>query len=660
MLIHAIRLAGNDVGEIVGDLQQLEAVADGGVVLALPDPAFHQQRVGTAVGRREDVHVVQAVGPEHLPTEGVDQSPCQAVAGGAQVLPVDVVTRAGGGVEGVDPGFVGRIELAADHGVAGKGRGAGHHVQQAEAVAAPGVPTQVHDQRVIAGDQVEHGAGAAQFVGLGTVETPPADFGAARADQGPVEIRIRVAGREAVEQQLAGLGQAEGVACLLAGLVDRAAHRGADRQGRVDVRDLLHVEAVRIGRGGIADTALHQEVIGSSERKRTHFLVFRPDVAAPDLVAPRVDQAVGGVVVIAIVDAVEVVAFTGHDIELVEVRDAGTAQAAAHERAGNELGRLGHHIHQAQAVVAGRVAAAVQGQGVVTGRKTQQRVGTAQFSGVGALQIAAQRITIGAEQGPADIAVGQAVEIDQRLLAEREGITVLLPGKGDAAVDDRADSQGSRRVVDNRLDVEAVVELWITGVLGVPDASLDQQRVEAADGERGHVHVVVEIDRAPDLTTIGVDQAPCDPIRVCRVEGLAIEEQTTANIALKAEDVGFVGRIDAAADYRSRRHGRAVGQVQHAEAVVAGGTAVTPDTHLVPAGQGHFHDRISAAEFMGFGVVHAPIADFGATRAHQRPTKAAVVVGHKAVKVQPRQTRHVKGVLVHFAGGTQRARDGGT
>ncbi|MEF8734180.1 MAG: hypothetical protein V5B40_20365, partial [Candidatus Accumulibacter meliphilus] len=127
--------AGDDVDNVVGDLQQLEAVVDLGAVLRLPDAALDDQRVGAAFAEREDVDVVQVAGAEDLPTVGIEQAPGQAVGTAAQLLAVEVVARTGRGVKAKNGGFVGRVELTTDDAVAGK-RGRRGKVEEPEAEIA--------------------------------------------------------------------------------------------------------------------------------------------------------------------------------------------------------------------------------------------------------------------------------------------------------------------------------------------------------------------------------------------------------------------------------------------------------------------------------------------------------------------------------------------
>jgi hypothetical protein len=151
---------------------------------------------------------------------------------------------------------------------------------------------------------------------------------------------------------------------------------------------------------------------------QAHLLVFRPDVTAPDLPALRVDQAVGGVVVVVIADAIEVVTFAGKGVELIEIGDASAAQAVAERRAGEQRGSFTGHVHQPEAVIAGGITTAVESQRVNAGRQPQQRIGLAQLVGIRVLQVATQDVAVRTAHGPGDVAVAQAVEIEQGLVGQ--------------------------------------------------------------------------------------------------------------------------------------------------------------------------------------------------------------------------------------------------
>ena len=222
VLHQAIRFAGHDVGEVVGDLEQPEVVVDRRYVLGFPDPAFDDQRVAPILRHGEQVDVVEMQRPEHLVAQRVEQAPAEAIGADAQALLVEVIPRAGGRVEGVDGGRVGRVECALDRRVAVEVGGVGD-VEQAEAEGAGLRVRGVECQRVVARDQVEQGTGAAQFMGLGAIEAPAADLGAARAAQRPVDVRVGIVRCQRVEQQLARLGQAEPVDGALTRLLESAA-----------------------------------------------------------------------------------------------------------------------------------------------------------------------------------------------------------------------------------------------------------------------------------------------------------------------------------------------------------------------------------------------------------------------------------------------------
>ena len=123
-----------------------------------------------------------------------------------------------------------------------------------------------HRERVIAGDQIENRIRAV-VPGIGTREAAAWHFRAARASQRPTQVAVI---GDAVEIELARIGQREGVEILLSGLGDRAVRLRVQGERGGGIAHRLDVEAVA-DRGGVADAAFDQQRVrsGSDELNAT-------------------------------------------------------------------------------------------------------------------------------------------------------------------------------------------------------------------------------------------------------------------------------------------------------------------------------------------------------------------------------------------------------
>ena len=670
---HALRLqpivlSGHDRGVVVGDLQQLEAVADRWPVLREPGAALDDQRVAAADGRREDGDVVQILRTQHLASERVEHAPGLPVgvavaAGAGELLSVDVVARADVGLERIDVGAARGVELPADQRV-GRERRGGRDVEQAEAEVALAFAADVKCQRVVARNQVQQRAGSAQFVRLGAVKAPVADLDAARTGQRPVQVRVGIRRHQSVKQQLLRLGQAEGVGCALPHMGDAARGGRANRQAGAAVLDLLDVERVAVGSVRAVGTALDQQRVGPGQREGRHVLIARPGVVAPDLVALRVEQPVGRVVVVAaLAQHVKVVAVAGERVELVDIGPPGWGQGAVDRRAHSDGDRVGRDVAQREAVVARGVADAVDDQRVVPGRCPQQRVRAAQVGRVAARQVAARVEAVRAAQRPADAAatghIREAVHVQAARRAQIEGVGVALPGRDQRGADRRAHDQCGRRAIDHLVQGEAVVVARRVAVVGAVEGRIDgplhQQRVSAGLRQRALVDIV-ERRRPEHLLTRRVEQPPEDQAGVVGAERLAIDEHAIAGLGVEVKDVGFVVRVERAAGHGAERKTGARGEVEQAKRVGAGLRGIGAHAQLVGSRQQQVDQRI-AAQAVRVAVVDLPVVDLGAARAQQRPAEVVVVARLERVEVQAgwRCDREHEGV--DLAGRAQRAVD---
>ena len=159
-------MPGHDVGDVVTDLEQLEAVVGAGALLRRPDPAFDDEGVAAVARQREQVDIVEVDRADDLAAKLVEQAPGVPIAVvAAQGLTVDVVKLVLAAGEAVGVGFVDRVELAGDERVDDKRRRRAQ-VEQAEIEAALLVIDRVDDQPVVTGNQVQQRAGATEFVRL--------------------------------------------------------------------------------------------------------------------------------------------------------------------------------------------------------------------------------------------------------------------------------------------------------------------------------------------------------------------------------------------------------------------------------------------------------------------------------------------------------------
>ena len=429
--INAKRHARRDVVAVVADLEQLEAVADVGPVLRVPDAAFDDQRVGSAERIGLQIQIVEARRADDLAAELIEQAPRKVVAitrADAQRLAVEVVARTRDGTECIDVGLVGRIERARHHRVDSERCGVGD-VEQAERVVAGLVADRVDDQLVVAGDQVQQRAGAAEFLRLRAVPLPAVDLGAARADQAPAEVGDVVVRRQCVEQQRLVPGQAEGVDRALARLRNRAAGGRAERQGSAEVVDLAHVEAVAARRRAVAILAtLDEQQVGARYRDGERALVVLEGGAAEKLVAVGVDQAVDRLVVAAVAQHVEEQLVADRGVELVDVAFEYRVEHATDRCAGADGTGLGARIAQLERETAGVVAAAADRERVRTRGQRDHRVGAVELVRVTVAEVARDDRAVGAGQCPGQVAAAvERVEIQRSRAGEVKGVDLALP-----------------------------------------------------------------------------------------------------------------------------------------------------------------------------------------------------------------------------------------
>ena len=223
--------------------------------------------------------------------------------------------------------------------------------------------------------------------------------------------------------------------------VQRRAQLAAD-PGRVDaivagqgdrhrlVADALHAQAVVHGAAAAVAPALDQQRVGArvGHRLGLHVVVGHV-VRAPDGAAERVEQSPVRVAAGDRCD-VEIQTLARRGGELVGHRLVGRDQLAADigvQRQG--LGRA--QVDQAEAVVAGGVGGAIDPQRVVAGHQVEDAGAVGRIA---ALHRAVRDLSATRPgQVPAHPrVVGQRVEVQARVLAEREVVEILL-AEGDGA-----------------------------------------------------------------------------------------------------------------------------------------------------------------------------------------------------------------------------------
>ena len=667
----AVGLAGHDVDDVVvGDLQQLEAVVQRAGVLLRPDAAFDQQRVVAVARQREQVDVVQAAGADQLAAELVEQAPGVPIGpAAAEQLAVDVVALVLGAGEAVDIGLVDRVQRSQDRLVHLHRSGLGH-VDQPEREGACLVADRVDDQRVVAGDQVQQRAGAAELIGLRVVQLAAVDLDPARAAQRPAKIRVVVDRRQGVEQQLAGLGQAEAVGDALPGDADAAAGGGAELQRGLEVVDAVQRKVVVEARhvvGHRPHPALDGQRVGAGGGGHQAFevIVDVEAVRAGHLPPGRVEHAPADPVAVVRRQAahVEEQPVAGGGFEGIQPRAVRRVQRAVD--AGVQREGLGFgQVKQAEGEGSCGAALAEDAQGVGAGGQVKHRAGAAELEGFAVVPAAAaDQRAVGPDQAPAQFgreAAGlQHVQHQAARLVQREQVFHRLAGMLDAAVDPLADLH-RLLAIDHRLHVEAVVEARHAAVHR-PDAAFDQQRVAAGQrhGQRGIGVVGLEAGRPEQRAAQRVVKPPAGPIAVVRRQRTHVEVQLLAGRGLEPENVGLVGRVQRSVHGRARRQlDRRSAEIEQTEGIVARARVRSRDAQPVAAGQRQVDCRIDA-QFEGLRVVEPARVELGAARPFEAELERRHVARGQRVEDDARRAVQREQVVVGLASGADRAVDPG-
>ena len=170
-------------------------------------------------------------------------------------------------------------------------------------------------------------------------------------------------------------------------------------------------------------------------------------------------------------------------------------------------------------------------------------------------------------------------------------------------------------------------------VLRGPDPALDHQRVIAAEAQPGQVQVA-EIRRADDLAAVGVKQPPGEPVAAAGAQALPVQVIAGTGCGGEAVDIGFVRRIEGAADNGVAGQRGGAGHIEQAEGKRPLLVAFRVDDQLVVTGD-QVQQRAGAAEFLRLRVIQLAAADLGAARAGQAPAEIrGVVVGYQRVEQQ--------------------------
>ena len=566
-----------------------KAVAGG---IAAVVAALHQQRVaarflqGVGAQVSAGTGVVHGGGAEHHRAARVQQAPVHiaAAAGGD----VEKPALAGGGVELVGVGLVGRAQRAADGVTVVDGRGAAQ-VLELEAVVAEDLVGTEHGEAVVTRHQVHHRqavgriAGAERPVGRDVATRPaqrPAQVVAVAAVVGAGGLQVLRAQGVEVDPRIAG--QAEGVGVGLA-LGDGGVDGAVQRQRGAAVVDPAGHEAVG-GGSSLVVTPLDQQrvVAGLGQRDSAHVVAGRAvhvgraehgRAVGVDQPPVHVAAAAGG--------DVEVPAFIGRaGAELVGVGAVGRAQRAADGGAGHD-GRGGRQVDQPEAVGAADGGGSLHGEGV--GARGQRDDAIA-FGRIALAEgaVGGDHRAIRAGDRPAQVvavAAGageelccQRVEADEPGLSQRESVPVDLARRAQRGADDVTQHQRGQHLGcagdDSDRDVVEVVVGEVAAVARAEgqaavvgrhaadevvgdDGSFDaaagrevDRDIAAAAGRRHHDASVVE-GSAVQAEARGHQ---CVQVELCELG--AVEVQRDMVVA----DLAVVDRVEADAQAASHVH----------------------------------------------------------------------------------------------------------
>ncbi|MCG3170395.1 MAG: hypothetical protein CALGDGBN_01935 [Pseudomonadales bacterium] len=325
---------------------------------------------------------------------------------------------------------------------------------------------------------------------------------------------------------------------------------------------------------------------------------------------------------------------------------AAVGQRAAHLGPRHE--RLRHReVEHAEAEVTARIADAVDRERVGARCQPQQRIAayvrTVRLVEATPRNLGSQR----PDQRPRHRAVGQGIEQQHAVLADRELVRLPLPRHRDGAAHALADRDRGRpgRVLD--LVQRQAVARRTRGVA----PALDQQRVGAVQRQRRQFTVlagVVHLARREHQTVQRIEQAP---VHIATGTTGHVEEEPVAGAADEAVDPRLVGGIERLLLRHAVGEFVALAQVEQPEAVVTGRILGAVDGKQVLAGFEVEHririeiDRIGLAQRAG--------RDHRPTRPAQRPVDP-VGVGQR-VENHPRGVVEREGVAIGFAGDIERA-----
>jgi hypothetical protein len=314
-----------------------------------------------------------------------------------------------------------------------------------------------------------------------------------------------VAGRKAVEVESRRTADGKDVVVHLARGAQRAADRGAQRDGRSGQRGDWSIaregnlEAV-IDSAAFPATAFDQQGVGAAKAQADTLPVgerLRPE----DLQAGLVEQPpvrVAG----AERDTVEqhLVACAGG--ELVDPSHAARAEGAADVAVVSDDTARSGQVQQTESVGTKAIEIAVDGQGIGPGGQAQERI-AAEFGGVRIHEAAPGDLAAAwPDQAPVEIViVSKRVDEQLRRRRQRESVGLALTGMVESAVDARIQRQ-RRAAIDDALQFELVV-----AGTGVVDAAFQRQNIIARVGRGEHIDVTRESLRPVDQATFRIENA---------------------------------------------------------------------------------------------------------------------------------------------------------
>ena len=279
-----------------GHLMQLEGVGKARRVGSRIDPTLDDQRVAPVERHEKTVlsrpAAVEGSRAQNLPAPRVEQPPRDhAAVVRIEAGHVQVESLPGAGVEAVQIGLVGWIQRRADR-AAQRDLAGCCNVEHTKGIVPCHRITGAHANLVGSRhDQLYTRVLRAVLPRVAVIEVALRNLDPTRAAQCPQQGAIR---REAVEEHERGLGDREHMFGDFPATPERATHGGAKcelralqcRQGRVSLP--VHPESM-VGRAGVRDPALEQQVVAAAQHEREWLAGlegFRPE----HLPATRVEK----------------------------------------------------------------------------------------------------------------------------------------------------------------------------------------------------------------------------------------------------------------------------------------------------------------------------------------------------------------------------------